>query len=179
LGVRQLFELHTLFETTGTFPEETFPRGESGCLEQSVLKDCLNTTKSLDDIGSVSIQVPQLTVVTLGCPPEGVALHLLVNLELCASSETLIETERASILLEEGVDTWETTVPTVLKILKGETTVLLLSFETLLRVLGPDTLRVDKLSLPRDDVSENVGNQSLFVVRHTSTVVGDTSICLL
>ena len=93
-----------------------------------MLENSLNTTKSLDNIGSVSVEVPELTIVTLRCPPEWVALHLLVDLELCASSETLVETERASVLLEEGVDTRKTTVPTVLKILKSQAAVLLLSF---------------------------------------------------
>ena len=39
-------------------PEQSFPGREGRCLEQGVLKDGLDTTKGLDNIGTVSVEVP-------------------------------------------------------------------------------------------------------------------------
>jgi hypothetical protein len=72
-------------------PEQSFPGRESRRLEQSVLKDSLNTTKGLNNIGTVSVEIPQFTVVSLACPPEWIRLHVLVDLELGSGSETLVE----------------------------------------------------------------------------------------
>ena len=57
--------------------------------------------------------------MALACPPEGVALHVLVNLELRTCAETLVKTESGTVLLEQCVDTRKTTVPAVLQILQG------------------------------------------------------------
>ena len=170
---------HGSVSETGFFPEETFPRGKCRRLEESMFKDCLNTTECLNDIRSICVQVPQLAVVPLTCPPERVALHQLIRLEFSTSTESLIEAERTPVFLEQSVDTWKTTVPTILEILKCQSSVLLVRLLSLLRVLGPHSLRIDELSFPRDDITKDVRNQSLFVMCHTRTVVGNTSICLL
>ena len=39
-------------------PEQSFPRRESCCFEQGVLENGLDTTKGLDDISTVSVEVP-------------------------------------------------------------------------------------------------------------------------
>jgi hypothetical protein len=70
-----------------------------------VLENGLDTTKCLYHIRSVCVEIPQLTVVALACPPEGVALHVLIDLELGPGTETLVETEGTAVLLEESVDT--------------------------------------------------------------------------
>ena len=144
-----------------------------------MLQNRFNTTKGLDDIRSVSVQVPQLSVVSLAGPPEGVTLHQLVLLELRSKTEALVETERAPVLLEEGVDTGKTTVPAVLQVLQRQTAILLLSFLSLLRVFDPHPLRVDEFGFPGDNVTEDIGDQGLLVVRHTRSEMGNTGIRLL
>jgi hypothetical protein len=143
-----------------------------------VLENGLDTTQRLNDVRAIRVQVPELTVVALACPPEGVALHVLVDLELGPGTETLVETESTAILLEESVDTRQTTVPAVLEVLQSQAAVLLLSFLTFLGVFNPNTLGVTELRLPRDDVAEDVGDEGLLVVRHTSAVMCDTGVGL-
>src|SRR5690242_7747413 len=117
--------------------------------------------------------------MALACPPEGVALHVLVDLEFSPGAEALVEAKCAAVLLEKGVNTRQTTVPAVFQVLKCQSAVLLLSFLTLLRVLHPDALRVAELRLPWNDVAEDVGNESLLIVRHTGAIMRDTGISLL
>lgn len=52
----------------------------------------------------------------------------------------------------------------------------LLSLE---RILSPDPLRVDKLALPRLNVTIQVRDQLVFFVAHSRPEVGDAHICLL
>ena len=104
---------------------------------------------------------------------------MLVKLELRPSSETLVEREGRAILLEQGVNSGQTTVPRVLQILQGQSSTLLVGFQALLRVLRPHALRVDELRLPRDDIPEDVWNQRLLVVAHTGSEVRDTTVGLL
>ena len=61
-----------LFEAGRLLPEETLPSREVGTLEESVFQDTLDTTKCSDDIDSVVVELPQLAVVALRRPPEGV-----------------------------------------------------------------------------------------------------------
>ena len=74
LGIRELLVSHGLFETRRLLPEKTLPGREVRALEQRVLKDTLDTTQSSDDIDPVVVELPQLAVVTLRGPPEGVAI---------------------------------------------------------------------------------------------------------
>jgi len=83
-----------------------------------MLKDGFHTTQSLNDVRTVSVQIPEFTVVTLARPPERVALHVLVDLELGPSSEALVETKGTTILLEQSVDAGQAAIPAVLKILQ-------------------------------------------------------------
>ena len=84
-----------------------------------MLENSLDTTKRLDDIGSVGVEIPQLPVVTLAGPPEWIALHELIGLELSTSPKPLIEAQRAPIFLEQRINTRQAAVPAVLQILKG------------------------------------------------------------
>jgi hypothetical protein len=86
-----------------TNPKEPLPTRESRSLEERVLQDRLHTTQGLDDIRPIRVQVPELAVVALARPPEGVGLHVLVDLELCPSTETLVEAECAAVLLKQRV----------------------------------------------------------------------------
>ena len=47
LGVGELLVLHAFLETGGLLPEETFPRGEVGALEQGVLQNTFHAAQSL------------------------------------------------------------------------------------------------------------------------------------
>ena len=78
-----------------------------------------------------------------------------------------------AILLEERVDTRDTTVPAILEILESETAVLRVRLLSLHRVLRPDTGRVHELSLPRLQVAVQVGDELVLLVRHTGAEVGD------
>ena len=113
LSVGELLEFHALFKTRSFFPEQAFPGRERCGLEQRVLQDGLNTTESLDNVGTVGVEIPKFSIVTLTSPPEWVGLHVLVDLELRPSSESLVEGKRGAILLEKSVDSGQTSVPRV------------------------------------------------------------------
>ena len=121
-----------LFETRGSFPEKTFPGREPCRLEKGVLQNGLDTTQGLNHVGAVGIEIPQLAVVSLACPPERIALHELVEFELGPGAEPLIEAQSAAILLEQGIDAGQAAVPAVFQILQGESPVLLVCFQALL-----------------------------------------------
>ena len=113
LSVGELLEFHALFKTRSFFPEQAFPGRERCGLEQRVLQDGLNTTESLDNVGTVGVEIPKFSIVTLTSPPEWVGLHVLVDLELRSGSESLVEGKRGAILLEKSVDSGQTSVPRV------------------------------------------------------------------
>ena len=140
LRVRELLELHRLFKSGCLLPKEALPRRKGSRLEQRVLEDRLHTPEGLDDVGSVGVEVPQLPIVSLTRPPEWIALHQLVRLELRPSPEAFVETQRAPVLLEEGVDSRQASIPAVFQILEGQPSILLVGLLTLLRVLRPDSL---------------------------------------
>ena len=73
---------------SGDSPEETLPCGEVGALEECVLQDALHTPEGLDHVRAVVVEVPQLAVVALMCPPEGVLLQHLVTTHTVQSYES-------------------------------------------------------------------------------------------
>ena len=73
LSVGELLVPHRLFEAGRLLPEETLPGREVGTLEERVLEDTLHTAERGDDIDTVVVELPQLAVVALRRPPEGVA----------------------------------------------------------------------------------------------------------
>ena len=83
-----------------------------------------------------------------------------------------------SVLLEQRIDTWNASVPTVLQILQCESPVLCIGFLSLQCILSPHTLRVNELRLPWLNVSVQVGNQLIFIMTHARTEVGDTNVRL-
>ncbi len=119
-------------------------------LEKSMLKNRLNTTKRLNHIRPVRVQIPQLAVVSLRCPPERIParkvygqycspafplrqggdlrLHVLIDLKLHPSPKPLIKTQRAPILLKQRVNPRQPAVPTILQILERQSPILLVSF---------------------------------------------------
>jgi len=53
-------------------PEETLPCREVSALEESVLQDPFHSTKCLDHISAVVVQVPEFAIMALMRPPERV-----------------------------------------------------------------------------------------------------------
>jgi len=60
-------------------PEETFPRREVGSFEQCVFQNALDTSECLDHVSSVVVEIPQLAVMPLVCPPERILLQNLAS----------------------------------------------------------------------------------------------------
>lgn len=73
LGICQLLVPHRLFESRRLLPEQTLPSGEVGSLEQRVLENTFNTTKSSDNVDAIIVELPEFTVMSLRSPPEGIA----------------------------------------------------------------------------------------------------------
>lgn len=53
----------------------TFPGGEVSSLEQRVLKNTFHTTECCDNINTVIVQLPQLSIMPLRGPPERIAVN--------------------------------------------------------------------------------------------------------
>ena len=73
LRIRQLLIAHALLEPRRLLPEQTLPSREVRALEQGVLENTLDTSESSDDVDTVVVELPQLAIVTLRRPPEGIA----------------------------------------------------------------------------------------------------------
>jgi hypothetical protein len=82
-----------------------------------MLKDALHTSEGLNHISSVVVQVPQLAIVLLVGPPEGVLLQNLVLFEVLPHSPAFIIGQGQSVFLEKGVYPWNTSVPAVFKVI--------------------------------------------------------------
>ena len=82
LRIRQLLVSHGLFEARRLLPEQTLPSREVCAFEEGVFEDTLNTTKCGDYIDTVVVELPQLAVMTLRRPPEGVADEGMSKLSL-------------------------------------------------------------------------------------------------
>lgn len=77
LRIGQFLVLHGLFKSTGLLPEQTFPCGEVCSFKECVFQDALHTSKGLDHVCPVVVQVPKFAVVSLMCPPEGILFENL------------------------------------------------------------------------------------------------------
>lgn len=64
----------------------------------------------LDDIGAVVVEGPQLAVVPLVRPPEGVLPQYLVLLELGAQPPTLVVCQRVPVFLQRSNGTIDQTL---------------------------------------------------------------------
>mmetsp|Transcript_4532 Transcript_4532/g.13244 ORF Transcript_4532/g.13244 Transcript_4532/m.13244 type:complete len:1314 (+) Transcript_4532:2393-6334(+) len=179
LGVGELLVLHRLLEARGLLPEEALPGGEVRALEERVLEDALHAAQRLDHVRAVVVEVPELAVVALVRPPEGVGAHELVLLEVLADAPALVVGEGVAVLLEEGVDARDAAVPRVLEVLEREPAVLRRRLLLLERVLRPDALRVDELRLPGLDVAVEVWDELVLLVGHARAEVGDARVRLL
>ena len=68
----------------------------------------------LDDIGAVVVEVPELAVVLLVRPPEGVGARGRVDLALLPHAPPNVKRERVTVLLEQRVDARDAAVPRIL-----------------------------------------------------------------
>ena len=75
LRIRQLLIPHALLEARRLLPEQTLPGRDVRPLEQCVLEDTLDTAQRGDHVHTVAVQLPQLAIVTLRRPPEGIAIE--------------------------------------------------------------------------------------------------------
>ena len=75
LSIRELLVSHRLLKTGRLFPEKTLSRGEVRALEECVFEDTFHASWSSDDIDTIIIQLPQLAIMTLRCPPEWIAIE--------------------------------------------------------------------------------------------------------
>lgn len=116
--------------------------------------------------------------MTLMSPPEGVLLQDLELLEVLTHPPSLIVSECQTILLEQGVDSRNTVIPTILQVIKCETSILSLCFGTFQCILGPNPLGVLELTLPGVDVAVQIGYQLILLMTHTGSVMGDAGIGL-
>ena len=112
-------------------------------------------------------------------PPEGILLQDLVLLEVLSNPPALIISKRQPILLEKSINSWNASVPRVLKVLQRQPPVLLLSLLPLESILSPDSLTIDELALPRLDVPVQVRNQLILLMGHARSKVRNAGICLL
>ena len=80
--------------------------------------------KLLSHIGTTepgtSADSPQLAIMALVCPPEGVLLQDLVLLEVSAHAPALVVGQRVAVLGEQGVDARDAPVPAVLQVLRRQ-----------------------------------------------------------
>jgi hypothetical protein len=113
------------------------------------------------------------------CPPEWIGACDLILLELLTDTPSSIISQGMAILLEQCVDTWDTSVPAVIQIIQRQPPVLSFSFLFLERILAPYTLTVNELALPRLNVTVEVWNQLLLLVSHTCPEVSHTQVGLL
>ena len=179
LSMRQFLIPHRLFKTTSFLPKQTFPSREVSTFEQCVLEYTLNTTQSLNHIGSIVVQIPQFAIMSLMSPPKWVLLENLKLFEILSNTPTLIIRQRQSILLEQCIDTRYTMIPTILQIIQCQSTILSLSLSSFQSILSPNTLRIFELTLPCMNVPIQVRNQLIFFMTHTSSIMSDTRIGLL
>ena len=144
-----------------------------------MFKDAFNTSQSLDHISTIVVEVPELSVMLLMSPPEGILLQNLVLFEVLSHSPALVVGQGKSVLLEESVNSRNTSVPGIFKVGESKAPVLGHCFFSLEGVLCPDTLRVYEFTLPRLNIPVKVRDELIFLMRHTCTEMADTSVSLL
>ena len=95
----------------GLLPEESFPCWEIGALKESMLKNTFNTTECLNHVSPIVVEVPELSIMLLMSPPEGVLLEHLILFEVLSDTPSFIIGESETVFLEESIDSRNTSVP--------------------------------------------------------------------
>lgn len=86
-----------------------------------MLQNSLDAAQSLYHVCAVVVEVPQLPIVALVRPPEGILFEHLILLEFSTDTPAFVISQRVSVLLEQSVDAGNASVPAVLQILEGQT----------------------------------------------------------
>lgn len=127
-------------------PEKPLPGRKVSALEECVFQNAFHTTQGLDHVCTVVVQVPELPIMPLVCPPERVLLQnlkgkkskvtilsayipgwprsfliqgncsiipsrYLVLLKVSSNTPALIISQCVPVLLEQGVDSRNATIP--------------------------------------------------------------------
>ena len=112
-------------------------------------------------------------------PPEWVVLEQLITLEFCSDSPTLVISKSMTVFLEKCIYTRDTAVPTVFQIFQRQSSILNISFLAFHRIFSPDPLGVHKLGFPRLDVTVQIRDGLVFIMRHTGPEMCDSGLSLL
>jgi hypothetical protein len=140
--------LHGLLKTRSFLPEKTLPSREISALKKSMFEYTLDTAQCLNHISTVIIEVPEFTIMLLMSPPEWILFKHLILFEILSDPPPLVICECESVLLEESIDSGDTSVPRVFQVIQGKSTVLSCSFLSLECILCPHTLRIQEFRLP-------------------------------
>lgn len=81
-----------------------------------MFKNSFYSSQSLNNISSVIVQVPQLPIMSLVCPPKWILLQNLVLLKICSDSPPFVICKGVPIFLKQSIDTRNSTIPRVLKV---------------------------------------------------------------
>jgi hypothetical protein len=136
--------LHGLLETRSLLPEKTLPSREISALEKSMFEYTLNTAQCLNHISTIIIEVPEFTIMLLMSPPEWILLKHLILFEILSDPPALVICECESVLLEESINSGDTSVPRVFQVIQGKSAVLSCCFLSLECILCPYTLRIQE-----------------------------------
>jgi len=115
----------------------------------------------------------------LMCPPERVLLEYLVLFEILSDPPPFIISQGQPIFLKERVDARNTSVPRVFEICQRQSSVLRDCLLPLECIFGPNSLRVDKLTLPSLDIPVQIRNELVLFVAHACPEVRNAGVCLL
>ena len=91
----------------------------------------------------------------------------LVLFEVSSNPPSHIVSQSVSILLEQSVNSRNTTIPRVFQIFQRQTSVLGVGFLTFQSVFCPHTLGIDELTLPGLNITIQVRNDLVIIVAHT------------
>jgi len=93
-----------------------------------VLQNALHSSQRLNYIRAVVIEVPEFSVVALMGPPEGVVFDQVEGFEILPHAPAFVVSQGETVFLEKGVDSGNTVVPRLFKIIESQSSVLGLSF---------------------------------------------------
>ena len=77
LSVSQLLIFHGLFKAGSLLPEKTLPSWKVRALEEGVFQNAFYSSQRLDHVCAIVVEVPELSIVALVCPPKRVLLQHL------------------------------------------------------------------------------------------------------
>lgn len=88
--------------------------------KECMLKNSFNSSKSLNYICSIVVQVPQLPIMSLMCPPERILFKNLVLFKISPYPPSFVICKGVTILLEQSIYSRYPTVPRILQTKSAE-----------------------------------------------------------